>query len=339
MKTKAKILSVDDVSAVSDFLGRECRSDRRDSTRTEKRGRCSLERRELTDAEKTAGYIGAIRGVIPFNSDSHVLTMRGRTKPFVERIAPDAFKRSLAEDKDIMATAGHSDDPLAAIGLIGENLTVTTNEREMVWDSLVPDTQAGKDLLRLIGLKIIRGTSFEFEVRGKTGEKWEKRDDNTDERTIVDARLLEFNPVKWPAYLDTALTVEMRKRPTGQQDERRSYWLYQDDDYMYGDPTITADAAFAQAALGAETSELTESLRYLRESPAGALADYARAQVTESAAAVKTLTDFLATNGATVNPDLQARAQEKLAEAREATKDKPISNPLPSARERRLRLL
>lgn len=312
------------------------------TARGEIRGRASLERRTLTDAEKAAGYIGAVRGRIPFNSDSQVLTKRGRSKPFVERISPEAFKRSLKEDKDIMASAGHTDDPLSTIGIIGENLTVTADERELTWESLVPDTQAGKDLLLLVDKKILRGTSFEFEVRGAAGEKWEKRDDRLDERTILDARLLEFNPVKWPAYLDTSLTVEMRRRERATEaepaDERGTYYRSPGCPVDYYDPTITADTKYAGIALSRATYALTDSLEYLRAAPAGALADYARAEVAAAAANAKTLVDWLAANGAEVNAEAIKRANEKLAEARQADPALSTQSP-PSARETRLRIL
>jgi uncharacterized protein len=329
----------------------------------EVRARASLERRALTEAEKSAGYIGAIKGVIPYNSDSEILSKRGRPKPFVEKIAPDAFKRSLSEDKDIMGFAGHTDDPLAALGRIGENITVTSDERSMTWEALVPDTQAGRDMLSLVDKKIIRGTSFEFEIRGAAGEKWEKRDDRLDERTILDAKLIAFNPVAWPAYSDSSLTVELRRRSrhdAGEEidaSESRGAYLSANGGGCvdWYDPTITPDTKFAGNALSRATWALTDALEYLRAVEAiatsgsavkaGALVDYARAEVAASAANAKTLVDWLATNGAEVNPAAVQRARDKLAEARAATPP-PAAPAAASAtqspdydRERRARIL
>ena len=292
------------------------------------RARASLEKRTLTDAEKQAGYIGAIHGVIPFNSDSVVLSKRGRAKPFVEQIAPEAFKRSLTEDKDIMANAGHTDDPLAALGRIGENLTVTTTATELRWEALVPDTQAGKDMMSLVDKNIITGTSFEFEVRGAAGEKWEKRDDQLDQRTILDARLIAFNPVTWPAYADSSLTVEMRRR------EWRDSYFGSDCSY---DPMVSDDVAYAIKSLGAEVCELCDALEYLRENPAGAHLAYATAEAADAAESITALTAWLAANGATVPADMQARATKALTEAR-ARAAAPISQP-DHDRERRFRIL
>lgn len=283
----------------------------------ELRARASLEKRALTDAEKSAGYIGALAGVIPFNSDSVLLTMRGRAKPFVEQIAPDAFKRSLQEDRDIMANAGHTDDPLAALGRIGENLTVTTNDKELRWEALLPDTPAARAMLQLVDKKIIRGTSFEFEVRGDAGQRWEKRDDQTDLRTITDARLIAFNPVTWPAYEDSSLTVELRRR------DRRAYSVMQPEDYQWCDCTVTDDVAYALASLGGETAELSEALRYLRENPAGAHVAYATQEVADAAEAITALSAWLAANGATVPTDMQERAAAATQEAKSIHTNSP----------------
>lgn len=333
----------------------------------EVRARASLERRALTEAEKSSGYIGAIKGVIPYNSDSEILSKRGRTKPFIEKIAPDAFKRSLAEDKDIMGFAGHTDDPLAALGRIGENITVISDQRSMTWEALVPDTHAGRDMLSLVDKKIIRGTSFEFEVRGTAGEKWEKRDDRLDERTILDAKLIAFNPVAWPAYSDSSLTVELRRRTRhdsaddADAAESRGAYLSANGGGCvdWYDPTITPDTKFAGNALNRATWALNDALEYLRAVEAiassgsavkaGALVEYARAEVAASAANAKTLVDWLAANGAEVNSAAVQRAREKIGEAREVTPSQaaPAASPAASLptnspdydRERRARIL
>lgn len=303
------------------------------------RARASIERRAMSDDEKKAGYIGAVEGEIPFKSDSQKLTKRGRPRPFVERLHPDVFKRSLNEDKDIMLNAGHTEDPLSSIARIGENLTITTSDKSLHYRALVPDTDAGRDLLTLIDKRVIRGTSFEFEIRGESGEKWEKRDDNLDERTILEARLLALNPVIWPAYADTSLTVELRRRQKAcdenESEDRGTYYRI-DGIYDYYDPTITGDAKFAVSALSRETYALTDALEYLRALPAGAMADYAKAEVASAAANVATLSAWLADNGATINPALQQRAAEKLAEARQAS---PEISDADHDRERRFRIL
>lgn len=290
------------------------------SKHTEIRGRASLEQRALTETEKTAGYIGAIRGVVPYNSDSEVLHKRGRTKPFIERIAPDAFKRSL-EDQEVMAFAGHTDDPLSSLGRLGENLTVTNDERSLTWEALVPDTAAGRDMLSLVSKKIIRGTSFEFELL-PGGETWETRDAKTDQRTITSAKLLAFNPVAWPAYSDSTLTVDMRSKGRhGAEDDVEDRGTYYRNDGIvdYWDPTITVDVKFAGVSLSRSTYAMLDALEYLRAAPEGALAAQAKAEVVEATARAKAMIDFLAANGAQVNVVAMDRVKSRLAEARSVT--------------------
>lgn len=294
-----------------------------------------VELRTVTDEEKAKGYIGALVGNIPFNSDSQQLRDHGlnRGQPFIERIAPDAFKRSIEEDKDQMGFVGHTDDPLSAFARAGSNLSLTVGEKGLEWRALLPDTQSGRDLKTLTEQRIITGTSFEFTVNDG-GEKWEKRD-GKDVRTVTTARLYTVNPVAFPAYPESELTAERSANPLA---SRRGVYVYADE---WSDPTLTCDTAFAINMLGQELGELTMALEYLRCAGAagGKLADYAKGEVTESAAAVKTLVDFLAASGAEINPELADRAQIKLSEARSAGGEPfPISK-TDGARERRRRFL
>jgi len=295
-----------------------------------------IELRQVTDEEKKAGAIAALVGEIPYNADSQELRDRGvnRGQPFIERIAPDAFKRSLAEDADQMAFAGHTDDPLCAFARLGENLTIESSDRGITWRALVPDTQAGRDLVTLTERGIIKGTSFEFNLNAG-GDSWEKRD-GKDIRTITSARLYTVNPVAFPAYPGSELTAE---RSLERKAARRGLYAYTDAEY---DPSMTCDARYAADALCDELDELADAMDYLRciqdpeTSATGALKDYAERELKESAAAVAELTAWLATNGTTVNPDLVERAKAKVAEARAAT---PNTSANAEQRERRLRLL
>lgn len=260
----------------------------------EVRGIASLGRRELTTEERSAGFIGVICGSIPFNADSQVMVRRGRDgkpKQFVERIDPAAFARSLREDTDIVATAGHAEDPLSAFAIIGENLTIATNDRSMDWEAKIPNTQCGIDLMKLVDMRIIRGTSFEFLPR-ENGEVWTTRGVDMEVRTITDARLFEVNPVKWPAYLGTSLTVEMRGRFSGE-----------DGCIDWYDSTVTGTTSYAQSMLGSLVSWMTYSLEYLRDLPTGALADFARAHVDQVAAQITELTAYLKANGTEINTE------------------------------------
>ena len=180
-------------------------------TQREIRAAACPELRDLTDAEKKAGYVAAIEGVIPYNSDSEPLGGWGRDDDddgFIERIAQDAFKRSLDEGDEIIAYAGHTQDPNSAFGRSGVNLTFSSDSKALRWRALVPDTTAGRDLVTNIGHGIIRGTSFEFSVRDG-GDQWLAEGDQA-VRIVTDARLYTVNPVATPAYSESELTVSLR---------------------------------------------------------------------------------------------------------------------------------
>lgn len=278
-----------------------------------------LELRSVTDAEKAAGYIGVLEGKIPFNSDSGVLRDRrmNNGQPFVERIAPKAFTRSLNENKDIMAMAGHTDDPLAAFAKVGSNLSFSEDDKAISYRALLPNTTTGRDLYELADKKILRGTSFEFDLGAK--DKWEKRSDGVMVRTVTEGEFASVNPVPWPAYQDSELTVSMRG---GRRESFVRGFYASAESYDY---TLTCDAAYAMDALAAELEELGQALDYLRcvgtpgTNSTGALKAYAEGEVKESTESIKLLLDYLATNGATVNPELTRRAADKLTEARSAT--------------------
>jgi phage head maturation protease len=282
-----------------------------------------VETRALTDAEKSAGYIGVLVGVIPLNTDSVVLRDRrlNNGQPFVERIAPKAFDGAT----DVMGMAGHTEDTLAAFARQGANLTIAESATEIRWEALLPNTTASRDLLELGEKKIIRGTSFEFDLGAE--DAWEKRSDGTAVRTVKRGKLATVNPVVWPAYDDSSLTVEARQRGT-EHEQRGGYYAMLNGDgcYCYGDPTLTADTAFAQNRLWTAVSELTDANEYLRAAPAGGMAEYAKAKVASAAAEITTLADWLAANGATVNPELAKRA----AEIREARSKAGTENTFPA---------
>lgn len=297
---------------------------------TEIRARRGIERRALTEAEKASGYIGAVRSIIPYGSDSGELRDRrlNNGKPFVEQIAAGAFKRSLETPGDILAFVGHTDDPLAAFARAGANLTFTDTAAGLEWEALAPDTAACRDLVRLVESGVIKGASFEFSVRGADGERWEKRD-GRDVRVITSAELYAVNPVAVPAYDESALTVSLRSR------DHRGLYAYENN-YEY---TPVDDVSYAERALASLICEFSAAQRYLRNNPSGAHADYAAAAVGRSSGEIKTLLDWLAANGAKLDDTTAARAREIAAEKRSTT---PANEPATFSdhdRERRFRIL
>jgi HK97 family phage prohead protease len=226
-------------------------------TNREFRARMGIELRAATAEEKAKGYIGALCGEIPFNTDSAPLSERGvnRGQPFIEQIAPDAFKLSRSEDGDVMGFAGHTQDPLSAFARMGENLVITEDEKSLRYRALVPDTAAGRDLITLTEKKIIRGTSFEFSLRSG-GEKWSKRGD-VDVRTVTDAQLFTVNPVAFPAYPGSELTSE-RGAPGGAV-------FYIDVGGGLDGPALEKIAAFVHAESAREAAAAAEALKRQQE--------------------------------------------------------------------------
>lgn len=278
----------------------------------ELRAHRKIERRDLTQAEKDAGYIGAVRSVIPYNSDSGDLRDRSLNngKAFREQIAPGAFKRSLASDKglgNVVAFVGHTDDPLAAFARSGANLTFTDTDAGLEWEALAPDTAACRDLMKLVDGAVIRGASFEFSVP-EGGDRWETRD-GKDIRIVTEANLYAVNPVAWPAYDDGALTVALRSRA------RRDLYAYSYDG-TYSEPMDDID--FAEAALAQELNEFTAAQDYLRDNPQGAHVAYAQRVVEECPVEIKAMLDWLVANGGKPEADTMDRARRVAGEKRSA---------------------
>lgn len=252
------------------------------------------------------GVIGTLTGyAATFGTDSQVMSSREHPRPFVERIAPGAFSRSLKDDGSIFMLWQHNEDtPLARSG---SNLTLAEDARGLAFTADIPDTSTGRDLLANVRAGVIDANSFSFSVR-EGGEVWTK-EEGRDIRTLTDVRLFEISPVVFPAYPDTTLAARAHSRfmqVCAEKPETRSY-VMSAEDYLCCDPTLTPDAAFACEMLDQEFAELDAAQTYLRVNPSGALADYANATATDSAADIATLTAWIAANGATVNPDYAAR--------------------------------
>lgn len=127
-----------------------------------------------------------------FNSPSEPL-------PFIETIAPGAFKRSLNSGKEIRAYVNHNSDmPLATTK--NGSLRLAEDERGLRVDMTLPDTTAGRDLSVLLRDGVVHSMSFGFSVP-KSGDSWSA--DGT-ARTLKEVRLYEISVVSgFPAYAAT----------------------------------------------------------------------------------------------------------------------------------------
>lgn len=136
-----------------------------------------------------------------FNSDSQPL-------PFIERIAPGAFKRSLQSRNEVKLLWNHdSGEPLASVR--GGTLKLVEDARGLKVQATLANTTRGRDVAELIRSKVIDSMSFGFSV---IKDAW-SNDGST--RTLEAVRLFEVSIVSSPAYEGTAGTVSVRSVDTG----------------------------------------------------------------------------------------------------------------------------
>jgi uncharacterized protein len=132
-----------------------------------------------------------------FNSPSEPL-------PFVERIAPGAFAKSLrARKQDIKLYVNHNSDMVLASRRSG-SLRLSEDSIGLRVEADLPDTSYARDLKDLMQRGIVDKMSFGFQV-DKRGDMW--NEDGT-ERTLTSVRLFEVSVVTgFPAYEATQAAV------------------------------------------------------------------------------------------------------------------------------------
>ena len=126
-----------------------------------------------------------------FNATAKVV-VNGRVVS--ERIAPGAFKRTLQEQRDILALIDH--DPTRLLGRTkSQTLRLREDTLGLAFEIDLPDTQAARDTLALAERGDLGGGSFGFVA---TRETWNA--DKT-ERTVHEAALYEISVIaSHPAY-------------------------------------------------------------------------------------------------------------------------------------------
>ena len=132
-----------------------------------------------------------------FNSDSEPL-------PFIERIAPGAFSKSLRNRKrDIRLYVNHNSDlPLASRR--SGTLRLSEDERGLRVEADLPNTTAGNDMRELLRTGVVDKMSFGFTIpRG--GDRWS---DDGRTRELREISLHEVSVVTgFPAYEATMAAV------------------------------------------------------------------------------------------------------------------------------------
>jgi HK97 family phage prohead protease len=152
-----------------------------------------FEVREDGDGMTLTGYAAR------FNEPSEPL-------PFIERIKPGAFKRSINSRNDIKLLWNHNTDMVLGSTRAG-TLTLKEDEIGLRVMASLPDTSYGRDAKVSIQRGDVTGFSFGFTVPAG-GDSWSS--DGT-ERTLKSVRLMEVSTgVAFPAYPSTNGTAQVR---------------------------------------------------------------------------------------------------------------------------------
>lgn len=160
----------------------------------EKEIRSIVESNFTEESRKVSGY------ALVFNSDSHDLG------GFIERISPDALEGVL-ERSDVLALLNHdqSRGVLARSKYGVGSLTLTVDERGLLYEFDAPNTQLGDELVEGLRRGDITTSSFAFTIEK---DSWEKTEDGGYIRTIEKFKnIYDVSPVYREAYPDTSVAL------------------------------------------------------------------------------------------------------------------------------------
>lgn len=121
---------------------------------------------------------------------------------FVEQVAPDAFKKTLADDPDVRALINH--EPMHILGRTRSGtLRLAADSTGLAYEIDAPDRQDARDLMVSMERGDVSQSSFGFYVvRG--GDVWSETEDGFPLRTLTAVSLHDgdVSPVTYPAYPD-----------------------------------------------------------------------------------------------------------------------------------------
>lgn len=131
-----------------------------------------------------------------FDSDSEPL-------PFIERIRPGAFAKTLRENRNIRMFVNHDPGRVLA-SLASGTLRLAEDRIGLRVEADLPDTSEGRDLAELLRTTVVDSMSFGFQVP-PNGDEWNR---DGSRRELIEVRLHEVSPVtSWPAYPATSAGV------------------------------------------------------------------------------------------------------------------------------------
>jgi HK97 family phage prohead protease len=158
--------------------------------------------------------------------------------PFIEKIAPGAFSKTLQETPDVRLLANHEGLPMART----KNGTMRLYEDEtgLYFEAELADTQEARDLYTLVSRGDVDQMSFAFRV---IRQNWSK--DRT-ERTLTEVSLADgdVSIVTYPAY--TATSVEAREAI------KRAILQIKEGREVTGDSLLVLESVFGDLSEGHE---------------------------------------------------------------------------------------
>lgn len=189
------------------------------------------------------GIIGTLTGYAAvFNRDTVIDSWEGK---FIERIAPGAFRDTLAKHGDrVKVLFNHGFDPSIGDKPLGKPETMREDKVGLYVEVPLDDTSYNRDLVASLRSGALDGQSFRFSVNR---EQWEEPDDDTKlpVRTLQAVTLYEFGPVTFPAYSATSAGVRSRQAYEAWRAATESPTPAVADAGTAGSPEAVADAGTA----------------------------------------------------------------------------------------------
>jgi uncharacterized protein len=183
----------------------------RDRLEEENRAKISQESEQMAKIEQRTNTVEfELRQVeggdgMTFTGYAAVFNAPSEPLPFIERIAPGAFKRSLRARNDIKLLWNHDTGSVLGSTRAG-TLKLEEDNYGLRVTAVLPETTLGKDVRTLVQRGDVNAMSFGFSVPAN-GDTWNAEGT---ERTLRSVRIHEVSIVAFPAYSQTAGTASVR---------------------------------------------------------------------------------------------------------------------------------
>jgi HK97 family phage prohead protease len=125
---------------------------------------------------------------------------------FRERFMKGAFRDSLGDSRDVIATVDHKTNLLLGRMSAG-TLAIKEDDEGIYAEALMPETSYARDLAVSVQRGDVKGMSFTFDIPGSGDERWYHDADGVRKRDIQRANLYEVAWVTNPAYPQTEASM------------------------------------------------------------------------------------------------------------------------------------